>query len=117
MAQYLLLLHEDPNGSAALAPAEMQAIIEKYQAWSDGIAESGRLLGSNKLQDEGGRQLTLNDGSLRVIDGPFSEAKEVIGGYFLIEAADYEDAVALAGDCPHLEFGGRIELRAIHQLG
>ena len=51
--------------------------------------------------------------SLRVTDGPFAEAKEVIGGYFTIEAADYNEAVEICSDCPHLTYGGRIELREV----
>jgi hypothetical protein len=50
------------------------------------------------------------------VDGPFAEAKEVIGGYFVIQAADYAEAVRLSTECPHLRYGGRIELREIHQL-
>ena len=117
MPKYLMILHDAMPVLASLSPAQMQAVIEKYQGWSAKIAESGKLAGGEKLKDEGGRHLTASSGKLVVRDGPFAEAKEVIGGYFIIESANYDDAVALSSDCPHLELGGRIELREIDVMG
>jgi hypothetical protein len=54
-----------------------------------------------------------NDGQLRVTDGPYSETKEVLGGYFTIEAASYDQAIERLRDCPHFLFGGTIELRQV----
>ena len=51
-----------------------------------------------------------------MIDGPYSEAKEVMGGFFVIEAADYDEAVKISSDCPHLRAGRRIELRQVDPL-
>lgn len=115
MTQFMLLLHEDPKEFADLSPEEGQRVIEKYSAWREGLAAAGKLAGGNKLADEGGRHLSSDSGRLRVVDGPFSEAKEVLGGYFMIEAADYEEAVGISSGCPHLEYG-RIELRAIDPI-
>ena len=117
MAQYMLLLHDDPTAFAAISPADMQAIVEKYVAWGARLRRDGILLSSHKLTDEPGRVMRASSGQIRVTDGPFSEAKEVLGGYFLIAAATYEDAVDRARDCPHLEYGGAIEVRAIDTMG
>lgn len=114
MSKYLLLLHEPPTGFSHYSPEEMQAVIRKYQAWHAKLAEAGRLHGSEKLRDDGGRRLRKTGGDL-IVDGPFSETKEVIGGFFLIEAADYDEAISLCGDCPHLEYG-TIELREVEQV-
>lgn len=109
MSQYLLLLHEPTDSPFfSMSPAEMQAVIERYGAWASKLAAEGRMKGSNKLQDGTARQLT----KLGVIDGPFPETKEIIGGYFVIEAADYDEAVELARSCPHIDFG-RIEIRQV----
>ncbi len=116
MSQFMLLLHEDPSGFAALSPQEIQAVVGEYSAWRERLAGQGRLAGGNKLKDEGGRWLTGQNGRVRVVDGPFSEAKEVIGGYFMIEAADYDEAVAISRECPHLRYGGRIELREVDPI-
>lgn len=113
MPKFMMILVDHMPSLAAMSPDEMQRIIARYQAWSAQVAQAGKLAGGEKLKDEGGRHLTAAQGKLVVRDGPFAEAKEVIGGYFLIEAADYDEAVRLSSDCPHLELGGRIELREI----
>ncbi|HEX2092900.1 MAG TPA: YciI family protein [Longimicrobiaceae bacterium] len=113
MAHFILLLHESPANWADVTPEEMQQVIEKYRAWSQRLVETGKLAGGHKLRDEGGRSLARRNGSVEVTDGPYAEAREVIGGLFVIEADGYDDAVETARDCPHLEFGGRIELREV----
>jgi len=115
MAKFLLILRESPAGFAALSPAAMQAVVEEYSAWAARMGEAGRLVGGQKLTDEGGRRMTRRDGVLTVTDGPFAEAKDVIGGFFMIEAADYAEAESLCADCPHLKYG-EIELRKVHEF-
>ena len=112
MPQYLLLLHEDPSQYADVSPAEMQAIIEKYSAWAGKLASQGRLAGANKLQDGTGRSVRRAAGKLAVTDGPYTEAKEIVGGYFILNADSYEQAVELSSDCPHVE-SGVVEVREI----
>lgn len=112
MPQYVLLLHESATLSPNISPEEMQAIIERYKSWSAGLAAQGHLRGGNKLEDATGRTLRTHNGQVSVTDGPFAESKELIGGYFLIEAASYEQAAELSKDCPHLSFG-TIEIRQI----
>ncbi len=94
-----------------MSPAEMQAVIERYTNWAGKLAAEGRMKGSNKLKDGSARHLT----KLGVIDGPFPETKEIIGGYFLVEAANYDEAVEIALSCPHIEFG-RIEVREVEVI-
>ncbi|MCO6509849.1 MAG: hypothetical protein J5I65_03580 [Aridibacter famidurans] len=113
MEGFMLLLHDRTTQQGDLSPEEIQGIIAEYVAWRDKIAEQGRLLGGEKLADDDGRHLVLDDGAIRVTDGPYTEAKEVLGGYFAIKAADYDEAVEISKDCPHLKYGGRIELRKI----
>jgi hypothetical protein len=116
MSQFLLALYDNPADWVTLSPEEIQKAIEKYRAWSEKLRASGKLAGSNKLRDQSGRVMRGAGGRLRVTDGPFSETKEVLGGYFLIDAADYDEAVALCRDHPHLAYGGTIEVREIDQL-
>lgn len=116
MDSYLLLLHEDPSQYAALSPAEMGEIIERYRAWSQKLAAQGRLAGGEKLADEGGKRLRAGKQGPVVSDGPFIETKDVIGGYFIVKAESYDDAVALVADCPHLRGGNVIQLRRIETL-
>lgn len=116
MAQFILLLHENPAGFADVSAEEIQRVIGEYSAWRESLEKQGRMVGANKLKDEGGRSLSAENGKVRVVDGPYAEAKEVVGGYFVIQAADYPEAVEISTSCPHLRYGGRIELREIHEL-
>lgn len=107
MPQYLLLLHEAPK-ITSLSPDAMQAIIQKYKTWSDTLKQTGRLVEANKLRRDGRVMRGVS-----VKDGPYAEGKEVIGGYFMIEAANYDQAVQVARECPNLELDGTIEVREI----
>lgn len=113
MDGFMLLLHDSTTSMGDISPEEIQAIIAEYVAWRDKIEAQGRLIGGEKLTDEGGRHLTNDNGEIRITDGPYAEAKEMLGGYFAIKAADYDEAVEISKDCPHLKYGGRIELRKI----
>ncbi len=107
MPDYMLLLHERPEAFESLSPQEMQGIIARYVAWR--TDHSSHVTGGNKLRDDAGRVIERRE----VRDGPFAESKEVVSGYFLIAAANYDNAVEIAKGCPHLELGGRIEVREI----
>ena len=116
MSQFMLFLYDDPQDFADVSPDEMQRIVEEYSAWREGLQSGGRLIGANKLKDEGGKHVSLVDGDVRIVDGPYSEAKEIIGGYFIVEASDYDQAVELTRDCPHLKYGKRTEIRRIDPI-
>ena len=112
MSQYMLFLYNDPAGYAKLSPEEMQKAIEKYMAWT----KKPFTVGSQRLAGDPGRVIRSNGGKPHTTDGPYSESKEVLGGYYLIEAADYEEAVRRAMDHPHLEYGGTIEVRQLFTM-
>lgn len=109
MSQYLLLLYDDPNGWKALSPEEMQKAIEKYIEW----AQRPYVKGTARLAEGVGRVIRSDNGKPKATDGPYSETKEVLGGYYLIEAADYDEAVRLALGHPHAQYGNTIEVRQI----
>lgn len=115
MPSYMFLLHDDPTVFEGFSPEEMQRIIGKYQAWGETLRAEGRFLHSHKLKDREGRVLRRENGGVRVLDGPYSETKEAVGGYFAVSAESYDEAVRLAEGCPHIEFG-TIEIREIHEL-
>lgn len=115
MPSYLLALYDDPASFADLTPEEMQACIAEYSAWGRSLEERGLLVASDKLQDGSGRVMRKDGGDVRVIDGPYSETNEVLGGFFVVRADDYDGAVALARECPHLTYEGTIEIREIEE--
>ena len=116
MSQFMLILHDDPSEYRDLSPDAMQEIVERYSAWARDLAAKGTLAGSNKLRDEGGRILRSKGGRVVVNDGPYAEAKEVISGYFIVEAPSYEAAVEIAKQCPHAQSRGKIEVREIERF-
>ena len=91
----------------------MQPIVAKYMAWADKCAaKEGSGISSPMIR----KVLRSSAGKPRVTDGPYSETKEVLGGYFQIEAGSYDEAVKHAMTCPHMEYGGTIEVRIIENL-
>jgi hypothetical protein len=117
MPKYMLLLHDNPTAFKDVSPNDMQAIVEKYIVWGRKLREAGIIQSSDKLTDEPGRVMRREGGQIRVTDGPYSESKEVLGGYYIIEAASYDNAVEHARSCPHLDYGGTIEVREVEVMG
>jgi hypothetical protein len=110
MPKFMLILHHAPDTFRKLSPDELERKMETYQAWSQKIRSSGQLVSSEKLGEEGGKILNRQKGRLSVMDGPFSEAKEVVGGFMILRAASYDEAIELVRDCPFFD-DGRIDLR------
>lgn len=113
MPQYMLLLYDNLDDRAKwhkLSPEEMQNAIEKYMAWT----KKPFTRDSKRLSEDVGRVIRADRGQPRIADGPYSETKEVLGGYYTIEAASYEEAIKLTLDHPHLEHGGTIEVRQVY---
>jgi hypothetical protein len=109
MATFMLLLKG--GEFSGYSPEDAQKILEDYMGWSQKLRAQGKYKGGDELKD-GGRVLSVKDG--RVVDGPFTETKEVVGGYFLIEEPNVEAAIATAKDCPHLKYKGSVEVREIN---
>ncbi|HYH10491.1 MAG TPA: YciI family protein [Thermoanaerobaculia bacterium] len=107
MPQFVLMLRDSGTFPTDISPEEIQEIIERYRLWSEKLGISGQ-----KLRDNEGRVVVRNDSGVTITDGPYAEAKEVIGGYFLVDADDYDAALKMVEDCPHLDFGS-IEIRQI----
>ncbi len=106
MPKFVLMLRD--NGFLGdLSPKELEAIFNRYRAWSQ---KAGRT-GGEKLKDGEGKVMTRAG----VTDGPYAESKEVIGGFMTIDARDYDEAIRLCRDHPHLDFGS-IEIRAVDSM-
>lgn len=106
---------EIPEGFE-ITPEIIQGIIQKYNDWADGLQQSGHLVGLNKLREDPGKNIVGFGANQVVTDGPYAETKELIGGYWIVNAANYDEAVKLASTCPSLEFGSRVEVREVEDL-
>ncbi|MBL8189334.1 MAG: hypothetical protein JNK38_15100 [Acidobacteria bacterium] len=118
MPQYMLISQDSmeiPEGFE-ITPEIIQGIIQKYNDWADGLQKSGHLVSLNKLREDPGKNIVGTGANRVVTDGPFAETKEIIGGYWIINAANYDEAVQLASGCPSLEFGSRVEVREVEDL-
>jgi hypothetical protein len=116
MAQYMLLLHRLPSTNTDLPPAKLTELTRRYYAWADEMRRKGKLVGGDKLAGRV-RHVRMRDGTPLSSDGPYAEAKDVIGGYWLIEARDDAEADAIARDCPHLwNPTNWVELRPIEPM-
>jgi hypothetical protein len=100
----------DTNAS----PEQMQKRMEKWRAWFKQLGEQGHLKDIGHPLENSGKVVKGKQKS--VTDGPFTEAKDVVGGFTLIQARDLEQAAALSKDCPILEIGGSVEVRPIQPL-
>jgi hypothetical protein len=112
MPNYVLLLHDAGSFPSDISPQEIQAIIQRYVTWRQKVQQGGRAVIGHKLRDGEGRVMRGKAGAPTVKDGPYAEAREVIGGLFVVEAKTYDEVVALCQDCPHLDFGA-IEIREV----
>jgi hypothetical protein len=116
MAQYMLLLHRRPDTNAELPPDRRLELTRGYYAWAEKLRQKGKLVGGEKLAGRM-RHVRMRDGTPLSSDGPYAEAKDVIGGYWVIEARDDAEADAIARDCPHLWNGTNwVELRPIEAM-
>jgi hypothetical protein len=98
---YLLLIVEPVGQRAERGPEGGQQAYAQMQQFAAGLQEQGVLLGVNSLQStDRAARLQVRQGQARVLDGPFAEAKEMVGGYFLIDVPSREAALAIAADCP-----------------
>ena|SRR5688572_17928437 len=100
--QFLLLIRGEPTSAAA--PSDMSQLVAEYGAWAQQLARDGRLVSAEKLADDNGRWLGAH--------GEVAPAT-AIGGFFLIRAANYDEALRIAQESPHVRYGGTIEVRRI----
>jgi hypothetical protein len=116
MPKYMLFLHEDQGQFADRAREEMMRVIKEYSAWATKMREEKRFVGGEKLAEDAGKVLRSKNGRIMVTDGPYAESKEIVGGFFTIMAKSYDEACEIAKECPHLKYGGRVEVREIHEI-
>ena len=106
---YLYRGYEQPA-----SPEEMQKKTAKWMDWLKDLSDKGHVKSLGEPLQPGGK--VVKGAKKQVIDGPFAEAKDVIGGFSIVVARDIEQAVAMSLTCPIFEDGGSVEVRPIRQL-
>jgi hypothetical protein len=111
--QYMLLIYGEESAWANLTPDQLSAEMGAYMAYTEELAKSGKLVSGHELQPIAtAKTVSVSSGKQKVVDGPFAETKETLGGYYLIEAETQEEAQAWAAKCPGARYG-RIEVRPV----
>lgn len=110
MKEYLLLFRGGFERIVDQSPEEFAANMEQWKKWLSDLGKAGKVVAAQPLLPTGkhvvGKEKT-------VVDGPFAEGKEILGGYLLCEAESYDEAVAIANGCPVLDTGGIVEIREV----
>jgi hypothetical protein len=111
MEQFMLIFHgTTPDSYKDSGPDAIQAQMEKWFKWMENLRKSGQWVSGEALLPEG-KVVTSTD-------GPFTETKEIVGGYFVIKAKDFNEAIEISKNgYPDFDFGGRVEVRQIAKRG
>ena len=109
--QYLLLIHSSENGDPQ--GADREEMYRRYAVFTQEISDAGKLVGANELQPTAtATTVRVRNGETLTTDGPFAETKEQLGGYYLVDCDDIDEAIAYAAKIPSAEHGS-IEVRPV----
>jgi hypothetical protein len=115
--RYLMLILADEKAWASLPKKEMEAMYQQYGAYSAELEKAVKVVAGDELEPTGKAcRIRVREGKPRVTDGPFTETKEVVGGYYVFDAGTREEAIRIAGRCPGAAHGA-IELYPIKPMG
>ena len=110
MEKFMLIFHGGIKQDAS--PADMQANMGKWMSWVENLNKEGKYVSGEPLLPGG----KLVSGPASITDGPYTEGKEVVGGYFIINAANMEEAVAECDNYPDFDYGGQVQVRQVMKL-
>lgn len=106
-----LIIFRGTNWDKGLSPEEIQKVTGQFMGWFERLKQEGTVKAGQPLEHEG--KIVSGKKGRTVADGPFAESKEAIGGYFLLHVADMDEAVAIAKQCPTLDYGATVEVRPV----
>jgi len=116
--RYMLLIYQDEKIRDRMSDQDRAAIFKEYGEFTEGIRRSGALLAGDPLQPTStATTVRGKNGKPITTDGPFAETKEQLGGYYMVEAKDLDEAIALAARIPSVRLGGAVEVRPIWEIG
>ena len=114
--QYLLLIYSEEGGWERMPAAEQEQAMAAYGAFTEALKAAGALKGSNRLQPSTtATTVRVANGKSQVLDGPFIDSKEQLGGYYLVEARDLNEAIQVASRIPGARFGC-VEVRPVLEM-
>jgi hypothetical protein len=112
--KYALLIHDDEQKWGSLSPEQQGAFMEEYEKFATGLVERDQMRGGEQLQPtSNATTIRQKDGKVLTTDGPYAESKEQLGGFFLVECANLDQAIEVASAIPSVKFGGVVEIRPV----
>jgi hypothetical protein len=115
--KYLCLIYDEEKRFGTMSKSDMDALMGEYYAFTTDIRKSGQYLGGNDLKPvASATTVRVRNGKVSTTDGPFAETKEQLGGYYLIEAKDLNEAIQVAARIPSAKLGS-IEVRPVQEHG
>lgn len=113
MKEFLFLFRGGDSSFLEGSAEAMQQHTQKWIDWMQRLAVEGKMVAGQPLVTDG---KVISGKSKKITDGPYAEGKELIGGYVVVSAADYADAVEISKECPGLEWDGSVEIRQIQEI-
>jgi hypothetical protein len=112
--RYILLIYGDEKAFAGMSPEETNSVMGEYNKYSAWLEEKGWIRAGDPLADtDQATTVRMHDGNVLATDGPFAETKEQLGGYYIVECANLDEAIEAAGRIPTVAAGGSVEVRPI----
>jgi hypothetical protein len=109
-----MLLFRGTDWDKGLSPEQLQKVVSNWYAWFDGLIKEGKAVSGHPLKNEG--KTVSGKNGRTIADGPFAESKEAIGGYFYLQVENEQEALAIAQQCPGLEYGCMVEVRPVAEM-
>ncbi len=110
MKKFLLLLHDDQEAIEQLSPKQMEELVDAHMAWAQKLGDQGHLIEGEGLSE---KRIHIIGKDSVIKDGNFLESKEMIGGFYYLQAKDLDEAIELSKECPCHLWGGTTEIRPI----
>ncbi|WP_120997872.1 YciI family protein [Stutzerimonas urumqiensis] len=114
--KYLCLIYYPESAVDAMSDEQWLALVDRCLSFGESLRGSGHMLDGAPLQSvRSARTVSVRDGAVSVVDGPFAETREQLAGFYMIEAADMDEATAIAARVPPA-YLGRVEVRPVREL-
>ena len=113
MEKFMFIFQGGMPSSNQQSPEQIQGHMGKWMAWIDKLSKDEKYVAGEPLLP-GGK--LISGANKKVTDGPYTEGKEIVGGFFIIKAADYDEAVTIAKDCPDYDYGGSVQVRQVMKM-
>ena len=114
--KYLLLIHSDEAAMLVASKQESSRTLAAYAAYTEAMTKAGALVAGHRLwPTTTASSVRVRDGKTEVLDGPYAESKEQLGGYYMIDVADLDAALSWAARCPGAQYG-TIEVRPVWEM-